>query len=321
MRRGSRSGPSDETTNATSTFAASVCAVVVRPAGLRPIALRRGTTLRIRPSDRPTQSPTATSRPSCISRPGRRERTGPSAVQTSKAPRWTAATRPGTRPGSRLSASSGFQPSSDRSNPGNTKLLHARWDAARVPHKGASGARSGGPRRRQTQASFVSNLLSPGTETQVTAGMRARQLTPNLIQLTRLRFVNAYLVREDDGFTLVDTTLSGGVAALLEAAAEAGAPIRRIALTHGHGDHVGSLDELRGRLDGEVQVAMPEADARIHAGEDAVPVTAPTHGHGAHVGSLDELRGRLDGGVQVAMPEADARIHAGEDVVQGKLPG
>lgn len=39
MRRGSMSGPSDETTNATSTFAASVCAVVVRPAALRTIAL------------------------------------------------------------------------------------------------------------------------------------------------------------------------------------------------------------------------------------------------------------------------------------------
>jgi hypothetical protein len=38
--------------------------------------------------------------------------------------------------------------------------------------------------------------------------MRARQLTPNLIQLTRLRFVNAFLVREDDGFTLVDTTVA-----------------------------------------------------------------------------------------------------------------
>jgi glyoxylase-like metal-dependent hydrolase (beta-lactamase superfamily II) len=105
--------------------------------------------------------------------------------------------------------------------------------------------------------------------------MRARQLTPNLIQLTRLRFVNAYLVREDDGFTLVDTTLSGGVAALLEAAAEAGAPIRRIALTHGHGDHVGSLDELRRRLDGNAEVSMPELDARIHAGEEVVPGKLP----------------------------------------------
>ena len=40
--------------------------------------------------------------------------------------------------------------------------------------------------------------------------MRVRQLTPNLIQLTRLRFVNEFLVREDDGFTLVDTTVARG---------------------------------------------------------------------------------------------------------------
>ena len=105
--------------------------------------------------------------------------------------------------------------------------------------------------------------------------MRVRQITGNLIQLTRLRFVNAYLVREDDGFKLVDTTVSGSGDAILDAAAEAGAPIPRIAITHGHGDHVGSLDELRGRLNGEVQVSMPELDARIHAGEDVVDEKLP----------------------------------------------
>jgi glyoxylase-like metal-dependent hydrolase (beta-lactamase superfamily II) len=105
--------------------------------------------------------------------------------------------------------------------------------------------------------------------------MRVRQLTPTLIQLTRLRFVNAFLVREADGFTLVDTTVPRSGAALLAAAAAGGAPIRRIALTHGHGDHVGSLDELGSRLEGEVAVAMPELDARIHAGEDVVDGKLP----------------------------------------------
>jgi glyoxylase-like metal-dependent hydrolase (beta-lactamase superfamily II) len=105
--------------------------------------------------------------------------------------------------------------------------------------------------------------------------MRVRQITGNLIQLTRLRFVNAYLVREDDGFTLVDTMVPRSGDAVVAAAANAGAPIRRIALTHGHGDHVGSLDELKGRLDGDVQVSMPVLDARIHAGEKVVDDKLP----------------------------------------------
>jgi glyoxylase-like metal-dependent hydrolase (beta-lactamase superfamily II) len=63
--------------------------------------------------------------------------------------------------------------------------------------------------------------------------------------------------------------------AVLAAAGEAGAPIRRIALTHGHGDHVGSLDELKGRLNGEVHVSMPVLDARIHAGEKVVDDKLP----------------------------------------------
>jgi glyoxylase-like metal-dependent hydrolase (beta-lactamase superfamily II) len=98
--------------------------------------------------------------------------------------------------------------------------------------------------------------------------MQTATVTPNLTQLTRLRFVNAFLVREDDGFTLVDTTTGGAADALIEAARQAGGEIRRIALTHGHGDHVGSLDALKERLG--VEVLMPELDARIHAGEKVV---------------------------------------------------
>jgi len=105
--------------------------------------------------------------------------------------------------------------------------------------------------------------------------LKAIAITENLTQLTRFRFVNAFLVREDDGFTLVDTTLGGGAEALISAAQEAGGAIRRIALTHGHGDHVGSLDALKERLGGSVEVLMPELDARIHAGEKIVEGKLP----------------------------------------------
>jgi glyoxylase-like metal-dependent hydrolase (beta-lactamase superfamily II) len=103
-------------------------------------------------------------------------------------------------------------------------------------------------------------------------------LTPigdNIIQITRYRFVNAFLVREDDGFTLVDTTLPRGADELITAARNAGAEIRRIALTHGHGDHVGSLDALAERLGDSVEVLMPQLDARIHAGEKVVDGKPP----------------------------------------------
>src|SRR3954462_5044892 len=105
--------------------------------------------------------------------------------------------------------------------------------------------------------------------------MKTTTVTPNLVQLTRLRFVNAFLVREDDGFTLVDTTTGGGADALFAAAEQAGGAIRRIALPHGHGDHVGSLDALKQRLGGSVEVLMPELDARIHAGERVVEGKLP----------------------------------------------
>jgi glyoxylase-like metal-dependent hydrolase (beta-lactamase superfamily II) len=105
--------------------------------------------------------------------------------------------------------------------------------------------------------------------------LKTRTLHPNLIQITRLGFVNAYLVREEDGFTLLDTTIRGGADDLVGAAKAADGEIRRIALTHGHGDHVGSVDQLKQRFGASVPVLMPELDARIHAGEKVVEGKLP----------------------------------------------
>ncbi len=89
--------------------------------------------------------------------------------------------------------------------------------------------------------------------------MKTTRLTPNLIQLTRWPKafpINVYLVREDDGFTLIDAAIGGSEKAILAAADDAGEPIRRIVLTHCHNDHVGALPALRR--------ALPDAEILMH---------------------------------------------------------
>jgi glyoxylase-like metal-dependent hydrolase (beta-lactamase superfamily II) len=84
----------------------------------------------------------------------------------------------------------------------------------------------------------------------------------NITRISRLGFVNAYLVREDDGLTLVDTMIPRSAKPILAAAEGLGAPIVRIALTHAHGDHIGSLDELAAALPG-AEVLISTRDARF----------------------------------------------------------
>jgi glyoxylase-like metal-dependent hydrolase (beta-lactamase superfamily II) len=85
---------------------------------------------------------------------------------------------------------------------------------------------------------------------------------PEITRITRFGFVNAYLVPEDDGLTLVDTMLWGGAKPILATAERLGAPIVRIALTHGHGDHIGSLDDLHAALP-DAEVIISTRDARL----------------------------------------------------------
>src|ERR1700760_1250680 len=100
--------------------------------------------------------------------------------------------------------------------------------------------------------------------------MKVTPVTDRLIALTRLHFVNAYLVRGDGGVTLVDTPLGGAADHLIGAAQAAGGQIRRIALTHGHSDHAGSVEALKQKLGPDVQVLLGDLDARILAGEKVV---------------------------------------------------
>jgi glyoxylase-like metal-dependent hydrolase (beta-lactamase superfamily II) len=83
-----------------------------------------------------------------------------------------------------------------------------------------------------------------------------------ITRVSRFGFVNCYLVAEDDGLTLLDTMIPRCGKQILAAAQALRAPIVRIALTHAHGDHIGSLDQLHSLLP-EAEVIISARDARL----------------------------------------------------------
>ena len=98
--------------------------------------------------------------------------------------------------------------------------------------------------------------------------------------------VNAFLVEEDDGLTLIDTTMGRGAAkAILAEAGKLGRPIVRIALTHAHQDHIGGLDALAAELPG-VEVLISTRDAKLLAKD-----TSPEPGEPADA----KVRGGISG--------------------------
>jgi glyoxylase-like metal-dependent hydrolase (beta-lactamase superfamily II) len=124
-------------------------------------------------------------------------------------------------------------------------------------------------------------------------------------RIQRAGFVNVYLVEEDDGLTLIDTAIPRSAKAIIAAAAALNKPIVRIALTHAHGDHIGSLDALHAALpDAEVLIGVREArllkkDKSLDPGEPQSKVkgslpgasTEPTRtlAAGDRVGSLEVI--------------------------------
>ena len=121
----------------------------------------------------------------------------------------------------------------------------------------------------------------------------------NLIRLNRLGFVNCYLIREDDGFTLIDAAIGGCGKPIVQAAQTFGLPIVRIVLTHAHIDHVGALDELHELLP-DVPVAITERDARFLAGDKSLDADEP----------VDKLRG----GYPIVKTRPTQLLHAGDHI-------
>jgi glyoxylase-like metal-dependent hydrolase (beta-lactamase superfamily II) len=129
--------------------------------------------------------------------------------------------------------------------------------------------------------------------------------TDHLFRLTRFGMVNCFLVREDDGLTLVDADLPGSADSILYCAKEIGSPIRRILLTHAHFDHTGAADDLMRATKG-LELLIGSREARLLAGDLSLETgetgrklfgfvridSQPTRllKEGDHVGSLRAIR-------------------------------
>jgi glyoxylase-like metal-dependent hydrolase (beta-lactamase superfamily II) len=99
--------------------------------------------------------------------------------------------------------------------------------------------------------------------------MKTTTISDNLVQLTDhpiLFPINVYLVREEDGYTLVDTGLSAAGKAIVAKVRAMPLPVVRIALTHAHGDHVGGLDTVHEAFP-DAEVVISARDARLLAGD------------------------------------------------------
>ena len=104
--------------------------------------------------------------------------------------------------------------------------------------------------------------------------MKVQHHGSHLIQCTYYHFVNVYLVREADGFTLVDTALESCANSIVQMARQCGQPIRRILLTHAHGDHSGGLDAIHALVPA-AEFVMPARDARFLIGDMSLDADEP----------------------------------------------
>jgi glyoxylase-like metal-dependent hydrolase (beta-lactamase superfamily II) len=116
-----------------------------------------------------------------------------------------------------------------------------------------------------------------------------------LIQLTRWAIafpMNCYLVVEEDGLTLVDSTISSPADDVARLTTQLGLELRRIALTHAHGDHAGGVGGLLERFPA-LEVSIGEREARLLSGDRSLDPGEPQDAVKGFFSKIDWKPGRL----------------------------
>lgn len=117
----------------------------------------------------------------------------------------------------------------------------------------------------------------------------SKSLTPTINHVGQFgSLVNAYLVHEDDGLTVVDGLQGDQSDKIMQAAHVIGKPIKRVVLTHAHPDHVGAVDGLVAKLPGVEFIVGRRESKALNAKTPELLDGEPTNGkkpQGANVRS------------------------------------
>jgi glyoxylase-like metal-dependent hydrolase (beta-lactamase superfamily II) len=99
-----------------------------------------------------------------------------------------------------------------------------------------------------------------------------------LIQIVHRRVFNCYLILENDGLTLIDTGPAGALPTIRAELRRLGKPLRRVLLTHAHGDHLGGLDQLADELGAGLELIVGRREAALLAGDFSLRADEPAPG-------------------------------------------
>jgi len=103
-----------------------------------------------------------------------------------------------------------------------------------------------------------------------------KQISEHLWQIG-LGMVNAFLIEDASGLTLIDTGFKNSTARILKQIEQQGkhpGDIRRIILSHAHSDHAGSAAELKQRLNVPVLAHKADADLMREGRAGRMPMQA-----------------------------------------------